>query len=121
VTVSDTVDAFYSLLDVNQRFNRLVLDSQYTRDLNLTTTWNIDSMDDETSPIDIQCLSKICEKILPRIHHQVQKLIVEQDLMQQILLAGNYPQLYPLSIVNVQEEILDQYFAGIVFNLVRLN
>jgi hypothetical protein len=116
-----TVDAFYSLVDVNRRFNRLALDSQYVRDLDLTTMKNIDSMDDKTSPIDIQFLSRICEKILPRIHHHVQKLIVEQDLMKQVLLAGNYPRLYSLSLVNVQEEILYQYLTGIVFKLVRLN
>ncbi len=117
----NTVDAFYSLVDVNRRFNRLALDSQYVRDLDLTTMKNIDSMDDKTSPIDIQFLSRICEKILPRIHHHVQKLIVEQDLMKQVLLAGNYPQLYSLSLVNVQEEILYQYLTGIVFKLVCLN
>jgi hypothetical protein len=117
----NTVDAFYSLVDVNRRFNRLALDSQYVRDLDLTTMKNIDSMDDKTSPIDIQFLSRICEKILPRIHHHVQKLIVEQDLMKQVLLAGNYPRLYSLSLVNVQEEILYQYLTGIVFKLVRLN
>jgi hypothetical protein len=117
----NTVDAFYSFVDVNRRFNRLALDSQYVRDLDLTTKKNIDSMDDKTSPIDIQFLSRICEQILPRIHHHVQKLIVEQDLMKQVLLAGNYPQLYSLSLVNVQEEILYQYLTGIVFKLVCLN
>jgi hypothetical protein len=109
------VDVFCSLVDVNRRFYRLALDSKYVRDLDLTTMMNIDSMDDKTSPIDIQFLSRICEKILPRIHHQVQKLIVEPDSMQQILLAGNYPQLYSLSLVNFQQEILYQYLTGIMF------
>jgi hypothetical protein len=48
------------------------------------------------SSVDTQFLSRICEKILPRIHHQIQKLTVEQDSMQQILHAANYPQLYSL-------------------------
>ena len=115
------VDVLYSLVDVNQRFDRLVLDSLYIRDLNMTTIMNINSLYDQTSSIDTQVLSRICEKILPRIHHQVHKLTVEQYSMKRILLASNYPQLYSLSLINFQEEILYQYLTGIVFNFIRYN
>jgi hypothetical protein len=41
--------------------------------------------------------------------------------MKQILLAANYPQLYSLSLINFQEEILYQYLTGMAFNFVRLD
>jgi hypothetical protein len=111
----NTIDVFYSFGDVNRRFHRLVLDSLYIRHLEITTLRNIKSEYDQISSIDAQILSEICVKIVPQIHHQVHKLTVQQDSIQQILHAANYPQLYSLSLVNFQEEILYQYLKGIVF------
>jgi hypothetical protein len=105
------VDVFYSFLDVNRRFHRLTFDSLYVRDLDMTTITNINSLYDQISSIDTEVLSRICEKILPRIHHQVHKLTVEQYSMKQILVA-NYPQLYSLSLINIDAEILHQYLTG---------
>jgi hypothetical protein len=115
------VDVLYSLVDVNRRFDRLALDSLYIRDLDMTIIMTMNSLYDQTSSIDTQVLSKICEKILPRIHHQVQKLIVEKYSMKHVLAAANYPQLYSLSIINIQKGILYQYLTGIVFNIVCYN
>ncbi|CAF4734544.1 unnamed protein product, partial [Rotaria sp. Silwood2] len=56
--------------------------------------------------IDNNVLSKICEKILPRIHRQLNELIVEQNSLKHILLTVNYPQLDSLSLVNFRKEIL---------------
>ncbi|CAF1147435.1 unnamed protein product [Rotaria sp. Silwood1] len=106
-----TVDAIYSLVDVNERFNRLVFNSLHIRKLD-TTNMVIKSYYDRRFSIDNNILSKICEKILPRIHHQLNELIVEQNSMKYILLTGNYPQLDSLSLVNFQKEILLQYLTG---------
>ncbi|CAF3350599.1 unnamed protein product [Rotaria sp. Silwood1] len=65
------VDVLYSLVNVNRRFDRLALDSLYIRDLDITIITTMNSLYDQTSSTDAQVLSKICEKILPRIHHQV--------------------------------------------------
>jgi hypothetical protein len=88
------VDVFYSITDVNQRFNRLALDSHYVRDLKMSTMMNTDTLYNETSSIDTTVLSRICSNILPEIHHQVRKLTVDQNSMKAILHAANYPQLY---------------------------
>jgi hypothetical protein len=112
------VDVFYSLVDVNRRFDRLVFDSLYIRHLDMTTVMNINSAHDQSSSIDTQVLSEICSKVLPRIDHQVHKLTVEQDSMKRILRAANYGQVYSLSLINFQEEILYQYLTGILFLLV---
>jgi hypothetical protein len=105
-----------SLVNVNRRFRRLVLDSLYIRDLDTTSIMTINSH--KTSSIDTQVLSRICSNILPRIHDQVHKLTVEQHSMKQILLAANYPQLYSLSLLNFREETLYRYLTGIEFDFV---
>ena len=112
------VDVFYSLVDVNRRFHRLVFDSLYIHHLDMTTVTNINSVYDQSSSIDTQVLSEICSKVLPQIDHKVHKLTVEQGTMKQILPAANYSQLYSLSLINFQDEILYQYLTGILFFLV---
>ncbi|CAF4536716.1 unnamed protein product [Rotaria sp. Silwood2] len=100
---------FYSLVDVNRRFDCLALDSLYIHDLNMTDAMTINSFYELTCSMDSQVTSKISQKILPRIHHQVYELTVEECSMKPILLAANYLQLYSLSLINFQEEILYQY------------
>ena len=58
-------------------------------------------------------LSKICEKILPQIHDNVNKLTIEQNSMERIL-TFNYRQLYSLSLVNFEKQRLFQYLKGIL-------
>ncbi len=98
---------FDSLVDVNRRFHGLTFDSLCIRDLDMTIITNINSLYDQISSIDIEVLSRICEKILPRIHHQVHKLTVEQYSMKQILVA-NYPQLYSFSL---RKSSMNNYFC----------
>lgn len=114
----NTIDVFYSITDVNQRFYRLILNSLYVRDLQMTTTMNVDTCYKQTSPIDTILLSRICQNILPEIHHQVCKLTVDQSSMEPILHAAKYPQLYSLSIIDIQEELLHDYLTSIV-SLIR--
>ncbi len=59
----NTIDLLHSLVDVNRRFDRLVLDSLYILDLDMTDIMTINSLYDQTS-IDPQILPRICEKIL---------------------------------------------------------
>ncbi|CAF1217742.1 unnamed protein product [Rotaria sordida] len=103
------VDVLYSLVDANERFDRLILDPFYIHDLDMS----IKPMSNDNSSIDNQILDRICEKILPRIYHQVEKLTVELHSMKRILSTINFPQLYSLSLVNFEEEILLQCLTGI--------
>jgi hypothetical protein len=116
----NTVDALYSLVDVNERFDELVLDLLHIRILD-TASMIIKSNFNRTFSTDNRVLNRICDKILPRIHHEVNELTVEQYSMKRILLTVNYPELYSLSLVNFQEEILFQYLTGILLNFVHLN
>ncbi|CAF0867067.1 unnamed protein product [Rotaria sordida] len=102
------VDVLYSLVDVTQRFDQLILDPFYIHSLDMTSM-TMKSYFDRIYSIDNQLLDRICQNILPRIHHQVNELIVEQHSMENVIHTINYPQLYSLSLIDFQEEILLNY------------
>ncbi|CAF1462492.1 unnamed protein product [Adineta steineri] len=104
------VDVLYSLVDVNQRFDRLVLDPLTIRNLDMTIR-TFESLCNQTFSIDDKILSRICDQILCRIYDQINILTIEQYSMKRILHATNYPQLYSLSLINFEAEILDQYLT----------
>jgi hypothetical protein len=103
-------DVIYSLANVNRRFTQLVFDRVYIQDLDLTMMTR-NSFTDRTFSVHEQVLSSICQNILPTIHDQVKKLAIEQHSFKRIL-TFNYSQLYSLSLVHFQEEILVQYLTG---------
>ncbi|CAF4603484.1 unnamed protein product [Rotaria sp. Silwood2] len=83
----------------------------------------IKSYYDRNFSVDKNILLRICEKILPRIHHQLNELIVEQNSMEYILFTVDYPQLYSLSLVNFQEDILFQYLTStlVIIYFIHIN
>jgi hypothetical protein len=74
--VSPLVDVLYLLVDINERFDRLIFDPLYIRNLDMTIM-TMKSMFDQFFSIDNHILDNICKEILSRIHHQVHKLTVE--------------------------------------------
>jgi len=106
------VDVLYLLVGIHERFNRLIFDPLYIHNLDMTIM-TTKSVFEYTFSMDNQVLDRICEKILPEIHHQVNKLIFEQRSMQRIL-SLDYPQVYSLSLIDFQEELLFQYLTGIL-------
>ncbi|CAF3135867.1 unnamed protein product, partial [Rotaria sp. Silwood2] len=112
------VDVLYSLVDVNERLNQLIFDPFYVLNLDMT----MKSSYDDTFSISDKVLDRICKNVLPRIHHHVNKLTVEPHSLKYILRNFNiYPQLFSLSFINFQEEILYQYLTGILFYFVHFN
>jgi hypothetical protein len=110
----NTIDVFGSVSDVNRRFYELSLDCCHVRDMQMTTMMGIDTCYKQIAPIDTK-LTRICRYILSKIHDKVQKLTVDQNSMFPVLHAANYPQLYSLTIVDIQEEFLRDCLASIVF------
>ena len=108
------IDVLCSLADVDRRLNRLAHDSLYIRDLDLTGMMKINSRCNQTSSTDHhhQVLLRVCEKILPCIHHHVFKLTVEPYSVKDIFAAVDYPHLYSLSLTNFQVEELHHYVTG---------
>ncbi|CAF1512750.1 unnamed protein product [Rotaria magnacalcarata] len=88
----NVVDVLYSLVNVTQRFDQLILEPFYTHSLDMTSM-TMKSYFDRIYSIDSQLLDRICQNILPRIHRQVHELIVEQHSMAQVIHTINYPQL----------------------------
>ena len=113
------VDVLYSLVGVNERLDQLVLHPLYVRHLDMTSM-TMRSAYDLTFSIDNKVLERISQDILPRIHHYVTKLTVEQHAMERILQTINYSDLYSLSLIDFPEQILDRYLTGKSVNLVCL-
>ncbi len=108
------VETLYSLVNVDQRFDRLVLDPFHVRHIDLTNP----SLLNHNSPINNEIFDRIRTKILPQIHHKVTKLTIEPRSMKCILNTIDYPVLTSLSLVNFQSEILFHHLLGIVINLI---
>ncbi|CAF1121085.1 unnamed protein product [Adineta steineri] len=102
-------DVIYSLVDVNERFGRLLFDPFYIQNLNITLK-TMKPFCHRTFSIHEQVLSNICENILPNIHDQVKQLAIEEHSIERIFIY-NYSQLYSLSLVNFKEEILCKYLT----------
>ncbi|CAF1457559.1 unnamed protein product [Adineta steineri] len=102
-------DVIYSLVDVSERFGRLLFDPFYIQNLNITLK-TMKPFCHRTFSIHEQVLSNICENILPNIHDQVKQLAIEEHSIERIFIY-NYSQLYSLSLVNFKEEILFQYLT----------
>ena len=113
------VDVLYSLADVNRRLNRVAHDSLYIRHLDLTDLVNIHSQWYQLFPTDQRVMSRMCKKILPRIHDQVHQLTVEPHSMKDVLAAVNYPQLYSLSLRNFQDNVLHLCLTGTIVDMLN--
>ncbi|CAF1424026.1 unnamed protein product [Rotaria sordida] len=100
-------DMLYSLVDVNQRFDRLALDSLYIYHLD----FSIEAFNNYNSSTYTHILDRICSKILPRINQKVTKLTVDPLSMERILGAIDYSQLHSLSFVNFEPKILSRHLT----------
>ena len=96
-----SVDVLYSLLNVDERLDQLVLDPAHTR--------HLDFFDCPCSIMD-----RICTQILPRISRLVFELTLELHKMEQILLATEYPSLHSLSIFTFEQKALLPHLKGTV-------
>jgi hypothetical protein len=108
------VDIFYSLVDINQRFNQIIFDPLYIRTLNLTSM-TMKSFFTRTFSIENNILDKICSNILPRISDYVNELVIEQNSIECIFDTFNFPQLYSLSLIDFEEKVLLEYLTGMIF------
>lgn len=105
------IEMFYSLMNVNERFNRLILDPVYIRHLDLT----IPPLSDHDCPIYDEMIDRIRTKILPEIHVQITKLILEPCSMKFIVNTIDFPCLTSLSLNNFQSvTLMEHLLIGIV-------
>jgi hypothetical protein len=109
-------EVLYSLMGVNQRLDRIVHDTIFTRRLSLLQYCSDD--DDRTLPNPV--LDRFCSKILPEIGHQIETLSLEQTSIGRVLNATNYPNLNDLRFCNIHAEVAMDLFAGKITFIVEL-
>ncbi|CAF4402623.1 unnamed protein product [Rotaria sp. Silwood2] len=96
------IDALYSFLNVNRRFDKLIRDKIYTCSIELIKT-NFE--EEDNCSLSDQILDRFCLDILPQIHYIVEQLILESFSMERILYAGDYPRLCKLTLINLTQEV----------------
>ena len=103
------IDVLYSFLNANRRFNKLARDKIYTRSIELIRT---NCEEEDNCSLSDQVLDRFCSDILPKIHHNVEHLILEAHSMERILYTSGYSRLYQLTLINLTQELAMQVFAG---------
>ncbi|CAF4659972.1 unnamed protein product [Rotaria socialis] len=103
----DNVDVLYSLIGVNQKFDRLARSIDFTQSLDLTT---ISSYGDDYSKIK-SMFNRFCFYILPQIQHNIQCLTLDPWSMTNILSIENYPKLHKLTLINLKVEMANSIFC----------
>jgi hypothetical protein len=90
---------YFSLFNLNKRFNQVLHDPTIASDLNLFNR----SSDDSISKLNDSILNRFCSEILPQIHNKIKYLNLESSSMERILLCTNYPNLTGLGLYNLAE------------------
>ena len=113
---------FCSLIDVNQRFNRLVHDSIFTNRLNLVTFTRQHMFKELSlgkilvSSLADRVLDRFCLHILPEIHEKVQWLCLEPFSMKRVLRGRDYPNLSALTLWNIEADDATNLFSGMIYS-----
>ena len=110
------VDMFYSLVNVNERFDRLVLDPLHVHHLNFA----VKTFNSSSHWTYKNILQRICEHILPRINDKVIELTLAPLSIEYVLSNVAYPQLRSLSFSNFEPEILSRYLSGTSSKIFRI-
>ena len=112
----DMVDVLYSLVDVTQRWNDLILNSLYVSLVDLTCV-RVTSSDDWIYSTDGYIVEKLCQDVMPRINDQVKELRVDHHSLGRVLHASSYPQLESLALIDIDDRFLFKFMQGKSFLL----
>ncbi|CAF1990501.1 unnamed protein product [Rotaria magnacalcarata] len=94
------MEVLYSLVGVHKRLNRIAQDSVFTNNLTLFISSSNGFVYSLPDPI----LDRFFSHILPKIHQKIKWLGLESLSIERILRATNYPNLYGISLYNIQAE-----------------
>ncbi len=108
-------EVLYSLMDVNQRLNRILHDRIFTRHLCLLKYCRIDN---STIPLPDLILDRFCSKILPKIRHQIETLYLEGTSIERVLHARNYINLNKLGLCDITYNEAMYLFTGKRFSFI---
>ncbi len=91
-------EVLYSLMGVNQRLNRIVHDTIFTRELCLIEYC---PNSNSTFPLPDPILDRFCSKLLPKIGHKIESLFLERTSIERVLHVTNYPNLNNLGLCDI--------------------
>jgi hypothetical protein len=103
------VHVMYSLEGVHERLDAMAVSVNNSQHINLAKGFFYD----DVSSIFDQILDRFCSHILFRICHNIRGFTVETSIMERVLLACKYPELYILYITDFSPKITLHYFTGI--------
>ena len=106
----DNIDLLYSLIDINQKLDKILCDINFTKDVDLTI---ISSNDTNDLKLNVM-MDRFCTFILFRIHNNVEALSVEASLLKNIFRTINYPNLHKLTILNLNMDMASAIFNSIL-------
>ncbi|CAF0748358.1 unnamed protein product [Rotaria sp. Silwood1] len=108
-------EVLYSLLGVNKRLNNIAVDPVFINNLSLVMSTSDGLVYSLPDPI----LDRFCLHILPKIHQNIEWLHLQSRSLERILRATNFPNLYGISLHNIQAKTAIDLFTGGIFKSVR--
>jgi hypothetical protein len=112
----DNCEVLYSFIGLNKRFDTIIKDTIFTRNLTLITSVHSSSYQFTDSILD-----RFCVEILPKINDKIERLNIESSTIERILLATNYPNLHALGLYNFVPETARKLFYGKIFFFYSFN
>ncbi|CAF3330018.1 unnamed protein product [Rotaria sp. Silwood2] len=95
-------------MGINTRLDQIIRDPIFTRRLTLLR-W---SPTDFIYSLDNTILDRFCLQIIPQICHKIKWLNLESSSIERVLLAADYPNLYGLSLHNVEDKTAINIFKN---------
>jgi hypothetical protein len=105
------VDILYSLVNVTERLDQLVLNPSSICILDLTCI-KMKIHSDDMYLIDDHVCERICQNVLSRINDQVTELIIDQSSIERVLHTIDYPQLHSLSLIHIDQTSFFDFLQG---------
>ncbi|CAF1016280.1 unnamed protein product [Rotaria sp. Silwood1] len=100
-------EVLYSLLGVNKRLNNIAVDPVFTNNLSLVMS----TLDGLVYSLPDPILDRFCLHILPKIHQNIEWLHLQSRSMERFLRATNFPNLYGISLHNIQAKTAIDLFT----------
>ncbi|CAF4777972.1 unnamed protein product, partial [Rotaria sp. Silwood2] len=91
---------------INIRFDKILNDPIFTEHLTLMKR----SSNGTINLLDDSILERFCSEILPKIHYKIKWLDLEPLCMERILVAADCPNLYGLSLFNIERRTILRLF-----------
>jgi len=91
------MDVFNSLTNIDERIDKIIYGHYFTSHLRLFKF----SSNEVINPLYDKELDHLCYRILPKISDNIKWLSLEVLSTERILHAANYPNLYGLSLYNI--------------------